>query len=486
MKQNDKKQTVLRLAAGILAAVTLCYAVPKWSLVIPVRAAETVSAEDKQALKKMEEELRVLRENRTFAQENYLHALEEFKTAELDYMKAQEAKEALDSEIAALESEIEITSSLLNTYNIQLGYYTEQISIKEQEIEERYGMFLDRVRINYEESFTSYLELVLSADSFSNLLYRVDVVASLLDYDKHVLAALDASKKDLAAMQFEYQTLQYKAQETLKALTEQMPLLEQKREESAVLLSELDQKVIQALRSKELSEAQKEAIEASYLKKAEQLAQAEAEIEEKIRRAQEEAERRRKEEEERKRKEEESRRQEEESKRQEEESKRPAEESDPPQTEIAPPADPPQPPPSDPPDTPVLSDKYLWPIDPAYKKITSTFGERISPITGKLEYHNGIDIPAPEGTAIYAAESGTVIISEKHYSYGYYVVIDHGNGMATLYAHHTKNLVSVGDVVTRGQQIALCGSSGDSTGNHLHFCVRKNGTAVNPMNYLNK
>jgi len=460
-----KKSRILRWIAGALAVLNLCYAVPKWSLAIPIRAAEAVTAEEKQAVKKLEEELAILKENRTLARENYQTALAEYEAAELDYMKAQKAKEALDNEITALESEIDITNNLLNTYNTQLEFYTAEIADKETEIEERWGVFLDRVRINYEDSFTSYLEIVLSSDSFSDLLYRVDIIASLLEYDKHVLAALDTAKKDLTVMQTEYQSLQFKAQETLAALMEQLPLLEDKRTESALLLAELDAKVLEAMRSKEISEAQKAEIEASYSEKAAQLEKAEAEIEEKIRRAQEEAARRAREEAERKRKEEEER------KKQEAANKKPTTTTPSTQTQT-------------PSKTPVITGKYVWPTEGAYTKVSSYFGWRTSPLTGKPEFHNGVDIPAGYGTAIYAADGGTVIISERHYSYGNYVVIDHGNGLSTLYAHNTKNLVKVGDVVDRGQQIATCGSSGDSTGNHLHFSVRIDGSPVNPMNYI--
>ncbi|MBQ7298518.1 MAG: peptidoglycan DD-metalloendopeptidase family protein [Clostridia bacterium] len=462
MKKNHKTLSLIfRLIAGIMAVLTLCYAIPKWSLVLPIKAAEAVTAEEKQAVKKLEEELAVLKGNRTFARESYEAALAAYEAAELDYVKAQKAKEALDAEITALESEIDTTNTLLNTYNEQLDYYTGEIAVKETEIEQRWNVFLDRVRINYEDSFTSYLEIVLSSDSFSDLLYRVDIIASLLDYDKQVLAALDTAKKDLTAMQTEYQSLQFKAQETLSALMEQLPLLEDKRAESAELLAELDAKVLAAMQSKETSEAMKAEIEASYNEKAAQLAKAEAEIEEKIRRAQEEAARRAREEAERKRKEEEER------KKQEAANQQSSKPSTTTQNK-----------------TPNVTGKYVWPTEGAYTKVSSYFGWRTSPLTGKPEFHNGIDIPAGYGTAIYAADGGTVLISEKHYSYGNYIVIDHGNGLSTLYAHNTKNLVKVGDVVDRGQQIATCGSSGDSTGNHLHFSVRIDGSPVNPMNYI--
>jgi len=463
-KEKKKSKAILRWIAGGMAVLTLCYAIPKWSLVLPIKAAEAVTAEEKQAVKKLEEELAVLKNNRAYARENYETALAEYEAAELDYMKAQKAKEALDNEITALEGEIDVTNNLLNTYNTQLAYYTAEIENKEIEIEERWGVFLDRVRINYEDSFTSYLEIVLSSDSFSDLLYRVDIIASLLDYDKHVLAALDTAKKDLTTMQTEYQSLQYKAQETLADLMEQLPLLEDKRAESARLLAELDAKVIAAMQSKETSEALKQEIEASYNEKAAQLEKAEAEIEEKIRKAQEEAARKAREEAERKRKEEEERKkQEAANKQQNQQSSSSSSSSN---------------------KTPVITGKYVWPTESSYMKVSSYFGWRTSPLTGKPEYHNGVDIPAAYGSAIYAADGGTVIISEKHYSYGNYIVIDHGNGLSTLYAHNTKNLVKVGDVVDRGQQIATCGSSGDSTGNHLHFSVRVDGSPVNPMNYI--
>ena len=455
------KSRILRLVAGGLAVLTLCYAIPKWSLVLPIRAAEAVTAEEKQAVKKLEQELAVLKDNRTFARENYEAALAEYEAAELDFMKAQKAKEALDNEITALEGEIDVTNNLLNTYNTQLTYYTEEIAVKETEIDERWGVFLDRVRINYEDSFTSYLEIVLSSDSFSDLLYRVDIIASLLDYDKHVLAALDTAKKDLTTMQTEYQSLQFKAQETLASLMEQLPVLEDKRAESARLLAELDAKVLAAMQSKETTEELKKEIEASYAEKAAQLEKAEAEIEEKIRKAQEEAARKAREEAERKRREEEER------KKQEAANKKPSSTTT-----------------TTPSKTPVVTGKYAWPTESSNTKVSSLFGWRTSPLSGRPEFHNGIDIPAAYGSAIYAADGGTVIISERHYSYGNYVVIDHGNGLTTLYAHNTKNLVKVGDVVDKGQQIATCGSTGDSSGNHCHFSVRVDGSPVNPLNYV--
>ena len=122
---------------------------------------------------------------------------------------------------------------------------------------------------------------------------------------------------------------------------------------------------------------------------------------------------------------------------------------------------------------------YLWPL-PGYYRLSSLFGYRIHPITGEAHSHTGIDIPAPGNTPILACKSGQVVTSAYHYSYGNYVVIDHGNGNSTLYAHMSSRAVSEGDMVTQGQTIGYVGTSGSSTGNHLHLEVRDNYTRVDP------
>ena len=122
---------------------------------------------------------------------------------------------------------------------------------------------------------------------------------------------------------------------------------------------------------------------------------------------------------------------------------------------------------------------YMWPL-PGYYRLSSQFGYRIHPITGVAHSHTGIDIPAAGGTPILAAKSGQVVTSAYHYSYGNYVVIDHGNGNSTLYAHMSSRAVSEGQMVTQGQVIGYVGTTGSSTGNHLHLEVRDNYTRVDP------
>lgn len=134
---------------------------------------------------------------------------------------------------------------------------------------------------------------------------------------------------------------------------------------------------------------------------------------------------------------------------------------------------------------PYSGGKLGMPIGDGYR-ISSNFGTRIHPITGKRHTHTGIDFAAPQGTSIYAAEAGVVIVSQSWSGYGNCIIIDHGNGLWTLYGHIRNGglLVDVGDQVSRGDKIAEVGSTGNSTGPHLHFEVRKNEVPVNPGGYL--
>ena len=125
----------------------------------------------------------------------------------------------------------------------------------------------------------------------------------------------------------------------------------------------------------------------------------------------------------------------------------------------------------------------MWPC-PSCHTITSEFGWRYHPIYHTQKYHSGVDIGASYGATIVAADGGTVIYSGWMSGYGYLVQISHGNGYVTYYGHNSSLLVSVGDHVYKGQQIARMGSTGNSTGNHCHFEVRYNGVPKNPLNYL--
>lgn len=132
-----------------------------------------------------------------------------------------------------------------------------------------------------------------------------------------------------------------------------------------------------------------------------------------------------------------------------------------------------------------LSDRRLprvMPVATGYN--ASSFGARIDPFSGRRVQHDGVDFAAPGGTPIVAAAGGVVVAQEWHHEYGNMIDIDHGNGLKTRYAHVSRSLVKVGDLVRAGQNIAQVGSTGRSTGSHLHFEVHVNGQARNPAGFL--
>ena len=130
-------------------------------------------------------------------------------------------------------------------------------------------------------------------------------------------------------------------------------------------------------------------------------------------------------------------------------------------------------------------EKMTWPC-PSYTRISSEYGWRIHPTLGVNKYHNGVDMAAPKGTNILAAFSGEVVAATYNSTMGNYVLMNHGNGYYTIYMHASKLCVSPGDIIIEGEKIAEVGSTGRSTGPHLHFGVRKNGEYVNPMDYLKR
>ena len=135
-------------------------------------------------------------------------------------------------------------------------------------------------------------------------------------------------------------------------------------------------------------------------------------------------------------------------------------------------------------DTQYIGGELAWPI-PGYTRVTSKYGMRIHPITGVYKLHTGVDVSAPMGANFVAANDGIVTKAEYNSAYGNMVIIDHGGGVSTLYAHGSEIMVKLGDTVKRGETVVLkVGSTGYSTGPHAHFEVRLNGVVTDPLPYI--
>lgn len=384
--------------------------------------------------------------------------------------KAKEEKEALEQlkketeeRIAALETDKKSTEEYIKQVDEELSLAYVAMEELEQSIAEcevalveagkaveeavktkdnQYATMKARIKYMYENGDTSFMELLTGSDSLEDLLNQVEYRSQIAAYDDNLLKRYEESCAEVQAKEEAYELRRVE----LNADKEEQQL---QIDNLSILVANKAAYMDELTESLGISEEQ-------YFEYYEEIESKELEIADL-----EERERKRVEEEERKRKEEEERlkREEEERKRREEELKKLGLTDE---TSV---------------------DNMIWPF-PGDPNIYSYFGYRTSPITGKKEYHSGIDIGGAYGADIVASLAGTVTKATYSSMNGNYIVIDHGNGVTTHYLHASKLLVSVGDYVKQGQVIMKCGSTGWSTGPHLHFTIRINGALVDPCDYV--
>ncbi|OMF35880.1 hypothetical protein BK133_10180 [Paenibacillus sp. FSL H8-0548] len=304
---------------------------------------------------------------------------------------------------------------------LQTGLELEQA---EERVVTRDELLQSRMRLMYTNGFVSYMDVLLSATSFTDFIDRFDALQSILSQDRDILAEQREEKELVAAKKIEVE----KQFAEVKAIYEKLELYEahliKKEQEKETLIASYNSNIQQLDSRLTQIDSTLEELE-GISKEQEELLMALASKVSKLN-----AEKNR----------------------------------------IS---------------NPYTGGKLGMPIKDNYR-ISSNFGTRVHPISGKKHTHTGIDFAAPQGTAIYAAEAGVVLVAQSWSSYGNTVIIDHGNGLWTLYGHIRNNGIKVdkGDTVKKGQKIAEVGSTGNSTGPHLHFEVRKNQVTVNPSSYL--
>lgn len=376
---------------------------------------------------------------------------EKDKLTELNnsYNDTQNLINELDNKAADAVAYITELDAQIQNLNDNITELNEAISTKEGEIEvtkqnlerakedeaNQYDSMKKRIQYMYENGNTSYIEIIFSSGSIEEMLNQAEYFSDITTYDREMLQKLQDTRDYIASCEVALNDEKEELENTKSQLEEQ---------EAAVELA-LDAK------NEELAKIQSDEEQAKAL--SEQL-QSSIDEQENLIKELEEAERKRLEEEERKRKEQE----------------RLAALNKQNQSTS----------------NNYSADHYdggifSWPI-PASTRITSDYGVYES-VRNNVA-HNGVDIGAPTGTPILAAYSGTVVISRYSATAGNYIMIAHGDGLYSVYMHASKLLVEEGDKVTTGQQIALVGSTGNSTGPHLHFGVRVNGSYVNPWQYV--
>ncbi len=373
--------------------------------------------------------------------------------------------EELDTQILEVEEEIELLNEEIATAEASLEETKTKLAEAEAQEEAQYEAMKRRIQYMYENGETSVIDLLVGAGNLSDLLNRVEYQKKITEYDNQLLTDYTEAKL---------------------TVSQQKLMLEAELDELAIMkeTAEFNQDTLEALSADKLEELQTylAAIEMDadlFSDYADEIVAAEMDIDEIV-----EEEKRRIEEEERKRKEEEARKaaEEAERKRKAEEARKAAEEAaakaeaesdarrlnaikDVVVKDV-----------SDP-------DQMIWPL-PGDGRIYSYFGPRKAPTKGASTYHRGLDIGGVTGASIVSVLSGTVTEAAYSASRGRYVKVDHGNGYCTFYMHCSKLLVSVGDKVLQGDVLGLVGSTGISTGPHLHFSLTVNGTYIDPLKYV--
>ena len=437
------RKRLVSILAGILAASMLLALLVG---VLPISASAKSS-------KEIKEEINALKGDRSEIW-SQLEALQSQQDAAWESIEEMvEHKNNIDQQIGLLYTEIDNINAQIRSYTELIAANQEELDAAEARLAELNEKNKERIRAMEEEGKISYWSVIFKAKSFTDLMDRLNMMEEINRADKRRMNELSEAAQAVNEARAALETEKAALEESRVALQESEAVLSEKRAEADALLAELNADK----RALDQMEADYEAEEA---KLSAQIAAAEVEFT-KAQKAEEEA---RRAEEERKRKEEEER------KKQEEANKKPV-------------------------DSGSnnggsgnagggSSNSEGWGRPCTWRKLTSPYGYRIHPTLGYRKFHNGVDLANSQGTPIYAARSGKVTVATYGSTYGYYVTINHGDGYSSLYAHMTHYVVSKGDTVKKGQLIGYMGSTGRSTGPHLHFSIFYNGSSVNPMNYI--
>lgn len=369
--------------------------------------------------------------------------------------------EVLDGKISDLDASIQTIEEEIQNLEESIAKNKEEIHRLENRISENESLFKERVNIMFKTPKGSYAQVLLNSGNFSDMLSRSQMMQSMADYDKSLIEALKHDHDKL-------ETTRKQLDEEMKTLVEKQDQLASEKSEVAAVAEEKNN-YVEHIQSQISSESE---LAAQLMR---ELDETNARIENLIAEARRAEEERRAEEariaEEKRLAAEQARREAEEAEEQEKRDRAAAMEEEARQAEEKVSA------------SSGLSYSLVWPVPSSYN-ITDYYGGRIHPITGVYHHHLGIDIGAGTGSNVVAAQAGTVILASWNGGYGNCVMIDHGNGMTTLYGHLNAMYVSSGQWVEQGQAIGGIGSTGLSTGPHLHFEVSVDGGRQNPLNYL--
>lgn len=403
-------------------SIIMCF-IMLWSVPSVAYATEVDEDEEKrEALENSKQDLQNAQDERR----NMQGTLSDIKKQQV---KLEEAKNDLSEYVVELDGQLIFIQGTLAELEVKIAEKEQEIVQIEQQLKEarenevdQYEAMEQRIRFMYERGNSAYISLILDAEDFSEMLNKAEYIEEISNYDRDMLKEYQETKE---AIEFLKEQLE-KEEEMLHSAKEEAA---EKEGEMSDLIDQKEKQIENYetdINNKEKAikeyEAEIAAQNATIAALEAQIAQAERELE------------------------------------------------DVSGNDVG--------------ETPVYGGgPFCWPA-PSYTRISDDYGNRIHPTLGVQQFHNGVDMAAPNGSPILAAESGTVIAAAYSSTMGNYIMINHGNGLYTIYMHASALYVSTGQTVTRGQKIAAVGSTGRSTGPHLHFSVRRNGAYVNPWNFL--
>ena len=332
-----------------------------------------------------------------------------------DKSQALAKKQLLDQKVTNTAAQIKNVEAQIADYAALITQTEAELLDAQQREEAQYELFCTRVRAMEERGKVSYWSVLFKAESFTDLLGRLDIVNEIMDADQAVIDQLQALQVEIEEKKASLEASKAESEAAKADLVAKKTELDAQRKEAIALVNEINDNENEYKETLDELDKEEERIQAMIVKKSKELAAQQA-----------------------------------------------AQNGGTSNAALG---------------------GYIWPVSSHY--ITSTFGGRASPGGIGSTNHQGIDIGRVGYTPeIHAAKAGTVIVSQYSSSYGNYVVVSHGSGNTTLYAHMSSRKVSVGAYVNQGDVLGITGSTGHSTGPHLHFEISENGVRINPLNYL--
>ena len=420
----DKRKLLISILAGIMALVMILGLIAGF---IPTAHAATSS--------ELKVQLDALKEDKAEIDAKIKELRGQISENNDDMKEMVAQKDLIDQEISLLYEQESNINGQIATYSLLIADKQEQLTAAESNFAELTEQNKERIQAMEEEGTVSYWSVLFEANDFPDLLDRLNMVQEIAAADQRRLEQLNKAAKEVSAAKASLEEEKAGLELSKAELTETQSLLNAKREEANVLLTKLVDKGLEYEAMMEESEDLQEQLMKDIANKKDEYDK--AKYQEWL-------------------------------------------------ATSVPPTTVPKAPSAGGSGTGTSTVGGIsWKIPISYTAFTSPFGWRTHPVYGGRRFHYGVDLAAPEGRPIYATRSGVVdTASYQAGGAGNYVQINHGDGYKSIYMHMTHYIVRPGQHVSQGQVIGYCGSTGGSTGSHLHFGISYNGTYVNPANYI--